>query len=385
MPQGPLKQVGDYPSRSRCTPTSWSTITVSVLGETRADRAARQLSRQKGLCDSPFFWLPAASGGSTRYRSRAPQRHYSIADSSWPSSQPRIDRRSAARALKLPPHSVEAEQSRARRPAARQRRPATAIADLVADGDFYRDDHRLHLPPHRQADRASASRPTWSPSPSRSRAARTSSTTSAAWPTSARWRRTRRARANIRRYAEIVRERAVMRQLVAGRHRDRRHRATTRWARTSGSCSTRPSARCSQIAEQGARGTQGFEEIQPLLTEVVERIDTLYNRDNPSDVTGVPTGFTDLDRMTSGLQPGDLVIVAGRPSMGKTALALNIAEHVARRTPACRWRCSQHGNGRDAARACACSARSAARPAQAAHRAPARRRLEPADRRAWAS
>ena len=56
---------------------------------------------------------------------------------------------------------------------------------------------------------------------------------------------------------------------------------------------------------------------------------TLYKRDNPSDVTGIATGFTDLDHMTSGLQPGDLVIVAGRPSMGKTAFALNIAEHVA--------------------------------------------------------
>src|SRR3569832_1483655 len=62
---------------------------------------------------------------------------------------------------------------------------------------------------------------------------------------------------------------------------------------------------------------------------VVYRIETLYNRDDPSDVTGVPTGFTDLDRMTSGLQPGDLVVVAGRPSMGKTAFALNIGEHVA--------------------------------------------------------
>ena len=71
------------------------------------------------------------------------------------------------------------------------------------------------------------------------------------------------------------------------------------------------------IAEQGARGKQGFQDMPPLLTQVVERIDMLYNRDNPNDVTGVPTGFVDLDRMTSGLQPGDLVIVAGRPSMGK--------------------------------------------------------------------
>ena len=83
-----------------------------------------------------------------------------------------------------------------------------------------------------------------------------------------------------------------------------------------------------EIAEAGSRGQQGFVEIQPLLTQVIERIDELYHQDNPSDVTGTPTGFTDLDHMTSGLQPGDLVIVAGRPSMGKTALALNIAEHV---------------------------------------------------------
>ena len=59
-----------------------------------------------------------------------------------------------------------------------------------------------------------------------------------------------------------------------------------------------------EIAEQGARGKQGFQDMPPLLTQVVERIDMLYNRDNPNDVTGVPTGFVDLDRMTSGLQAG---------------------------------------------------------------------------------
>ena len=61
---------------------------------------------------------------------------------------------------------------------------------------------------------------------------------------------------------------------------------------------------------------------------MVERIEELYDRENPSDITGVPTGFDDLDRMTSGLQPGDMIVVAGRPSMGKTAFALNIAEYV---------------------------------------------------------
>ena len=91
----------------------------------------------------------------------------------------------------------------------------------------------------------------------------------------------------------------------------------------------KPNPRCSRIAEEGSRGQKGFLEIQPLLTQVVERIDELYHRDNQSDITGVPTGFVDLDRMTSGMQGGDLIIVAGRPSMGKTAFSLNIGEHVA--------------------------------------------------------
>ena len=83
-----------------------------------------------------------------------------------------------------------------------------------------------------------------------------------------------------------------------------------------------------EIAEAGDRIGQGFQAITPLLGEVVDRIEQLYNRENPSDITGLATGFHDLDRITSGLQPGDMIVVAGRPSMGKTAFALNIAEHV---------------------------------------------------------
>src|SRR5437867_3411430 len=69
--------------------------------------------------------------------------------------------------------------------------------------------------------------------------------------------------------------------------------------------------------------------VGKLLAAVVERIETLYNRDDPSDVTGIPTGFSDLDKKTAGFQQGDLIIIAGRPSMGKTSLALNIGEYVA--------------------------------------------------------
>ena len=76
---------------------------------------------------------------------------------------------------------------------------------------------------------------------------------------------------------------------------------------------------------QGASG--GYDQNQ--MQNVLDKIDELYHREGNTDVTGVPSGFTDLDKMTSGLQAGDLVIVAGRPSMGKTSLAMNIAEHVA--------------------------------------------------------
>ena len=96
-----------------------------------------------------------------------------------------------------------------------------------------------------------------------------------------------------------------------------------------------------RIAEEGARGRQGFIEIRTAADEAWSSASTeLFERADPSDVTGVPTGFSDLDTMTSGLQPGDLVIVAGRPSMGKTAFALNVGEHVAI-DRACRWRCSR--------------------------------------------
>ena len=87
-------------------------------------------------------------------------------------------------------------------------------------------------------------------------------------------------------------------------------------------------AKIFQIAEKEKHDQSGFKDIKELLPQVAQRIDDLFTA-GASDVTGVPTGFSDLDAMTSGLQPGDLVIVAGRPSMGKTSLALNMAENVA--------------------------------------------------------
>jgi replicative DNA helicase len=82
-----------------------------------------------------------------------------------------------------------------------------------------------------------------------------------------------------------------------------------------------------QIGEQGSRMKQGFQAMDTLVVNLLDRVQEMA--DNPNDVTGVPTGFYDLDRMTAGLQAGDLVVLAARPSMGKTAFAINIAEHVA--------------------------------------------------------
>src|SRR5690606_13531872 len=111
------------------------------------------------------------------------------------------------------------------------------------------------------------------------------------------------AAANIRRYAGIVRERSMLRKLgsVADEIAPGAFNPQGKEARQ---LLDEAESRVFQIAQGGARGAVGFQDIQPLLTQVVERIDELYHREGDSDVTGVPTGFADLDRMTSGLQAG---------------------------------------------------------------------------------
>src|SRR5690606_7048747 len=115
--------------------------------------------------------------------------------------------------------------------------------------------------------------------------------------------------ANIRRYAEIVRERSMLRKLVSIAD-EISSAAFNPQGKEARPILDEAESRVFQIAQEGARGTAGFQEIRPLLAQVVERIDELYHREGDSDVTGVPTGFNDLDRMTSGLQAGDLIIVA---------------------------------------------------------------------------
>jgi replicative DNA helicase len=131
---------------------------------------------------------------------------------------------------------------------------------------------------------------------------------------------------NIRRYAEIVRERAILRSLIAVGDE-----ISTAGFNPNGAPVPQLLDQCEQkllaIGEHGKRTQTGFQSLDTLAVQMLDRVQELA--DNPKDVSGLPTGFHDLDRMTSGLQAGDLVVLAARPSMGKTALAINIAEHVA--------------------------------------------------------
>ncbi|MFZ4379852.1 MAG: replicative DNA helicase [Polynucleobacter sp.] len=133
--------------------------------------------------------------------------------------------------------------------------------------------------------------------------------------------------ANIKGYADIVRDRSILRRLIEVSD-SIVSSAFIPEGRSVRTLLDEAESRILQIGEEGSRKAD-YLEIEPLLRTVVARIDELYNRQGGSDITGIATGFIDLDKQTSGLQKGDLVIVAGRPSMGKTAFALNIAENVA--------------------------------------------------------
>ncbi|MCL4799093.1 MAG: replicative DNA helicase [Burkholderiales bacterium] len=228
-------------------------------------------------------------------------------------------------ALRVPPHSIEAEQS-VLGGLLLDNTAWDRVGDVLALDDFYRDDHRRifrHIArlieQSRPADVVTVAEAIESSEDKDKTGGITYLGQLAQNTPSAH---------NIRRYAEIVRERAVMRKLVAvgGEIADS---ALNPAGKEVGQLLDEAESKVFEIAEAGNRGREGFKDIHQLLSQVMERVDLLYHRDNPSDITGIPTGFHDLDQMTSGLQEGDLVVVAGRPSMGKTAFALNVGEHVA--------------------------------------------------------
>ncbi|MBL8382313.1 MAG: replicative DNA helicase [Burkholderiales bacterium] len=227
-------------------------------------------------------------------------------------------------ALKIPPHSIEAEQSTLGG-LLLDNQAWDKIGDVLREDDFYRADHRLiwkHISRLIEKGRPADVITVYESLDAEKRAedagglaylnALAQNTPSAA---------------NIRGYAQIVRDRSILRKLLVATD-EIGGTVYNRQGREVRQILDEAESRVFQIAEDGARGRQGFVPLGPLLTQVRDRVQELHDMNSP-DVTGVPTGFVDLDRKTSGLQAGDLIIVAGRPSMGKTAFSLNIAEHVA--------------------------------------------------------
>ncbi len=227
--------------------------------------------------------------------------------------------------LKLPPHSIEAEQS-VIGGLLLENEALDKVADILNAEDFYQFDHKTifqHI-----AKLIERNRPADIVTVAESLESTAELTQIGGIAYLASLAQNTPTAANIRRYAEIVRERAIMRKLVTvgSGIADSAYSPNGRDAQQ---LLDEAEAKIFQIAEGGKRSSEGFQDIKVLLPQVAERIDMLFSRDNPSDVTGIPTGFSDLDSMTSGFQGGDLVIVAGRPSMGKTAFSINIAENVA--------------------------------------------------------
>ena len=216
-------------------------------------------------------------------------------------------------ALKLPPHSIEAEQS-VLGGLLLDNDAADRIGDVVSADDFYADAHRVIFAAALRLIESGSPADVVTVSEALDSTQKLDYVGGLAYlgtlvqnvPTAA----------NIRHYAAIVRERSILRQLAstAGEIADAAYNPLGRSAREVLDVAE---AKVLHIAEQGSRGQHTYSEIGTLLAGVVERIEDLYNREDPSDVTGVATGFSDLDRQTAGLQPGDLVVVAGRPSMGK--------------------------------------------------------------------
>lgn len=225
--------------------------------------------------------------------------------------------------LRVPPHSIEAESS-VLGGLLLDNGAWDRVGDLLVDSDFYRHEHRLVyaaigalINASKPADVITVHEQLQALGKSQEVGGLSYLNALAQYVPSA---------SNIRRYAEIVRERSILRKLVAASD-DIATAAFNTQGRAVDKILDEAEQKIFNIGEEGSRMKQGFQSMDTLVVDLLDRVSEMA--DNPNDITGVPTGFYDLDRMTSGLQPGDLVVLAARPSMGKTAFAINIAEHVA--------------------------------------------------------
>jgi replicative DNA helicase len=226
--------------------------------------------------------------------------------------------------LRVPPHSTEAEQS-VLGGLLLDNLAWDKCSDLLSDGDFYRHEHRhiyaalgSLIASSKPADVITVFEALQSLGKAEDCGGLAYLNALAQSVPSA---------SNVRRYAEIVRERSVLRKLIS---------ASDEIATTAFNPQGQPvsqildeaESRIFRIGEEGSRGGAGFQAMDKLVQALIDRVQEL-EANGSEDVTGIRTGFYDLDRMTAGLQKGDLIVLAARPSMGKTAFALNIAEHVA--------------------------------------------------------
>lgn len=225
--------------------------------------------------------------------------------------------------LRVPPHSVEAEQAilggLLLDNAAWDR-----VGDLLTDGDFYRMEHRLVyaavgalVSAGKPADMITVFEHLQSVGKADDVGLAYLNGLVQALPSAA----------NIRKYAEIVRERSIRRMLIVMSD-EIATAAFSPGERSALDVLAMAQERVFRMGDEGSRGTTGPQDLQDLAVRVLEGAQDAAERGAP-DVAGLSTGFTDLDRKLSGMQGGQLIVVAARPSMGKTAFAMNIAEHVA--------------------------------------------------------
>ncbi|MEN7344000.1 MAG: replicative DNA helicase [Pseudomonadota bacterium] len=228
----------------------------------------------------------------------------------------------AEQSLRVPPHSIEAEQSLLGG-LMLDNNAWDGVVDVVSAEDFYRADHRLIF--------AGIGALTQQGQPcdvvtlSEHLDARGELNDAGGLGYLATLANDTPSAANVKAYAEIVRERSILRSLISAGNEIAGGAFATD-GRKAAELLDEAERLVFEIAEKGNR-RGGFLSLAQVLPETINRIEELQK--SGGDVTGVSTGYTEFDKMTAGLQPGDLVIVAGRPSMGKTTFAVNIAENAA--------------------------------------------------------
>jgi replicative DNA helicase len=198
------------------------------------------------------------------------------------------------------------------------------IADLVASPDFFRPDHRLIFSAIQGL--AERSQPADAVTLGEYLASREELANAGGTAYLTELVTDTASAANVTYYARIIRERALLRRLIEVGN-EIASSAYRPEGRPIAELVDEAERRVFEIAERGQRRGSGFIRLSEILHSTIDRLDTLHQ--SQGSITGLPTGFNRLDDFTAGLQPGDLIIVAGRPSMGKTSLALNIAENAA--------------------------------------------------------